>query len=96
MDLHADARLAEGRGDDRVALRVHMEPAVLVDRDDRRVARRVLQMLLHVGGQRVILRVGGHMQGMVAADDKIQVGLLARQHRRAGERHENFIDILGR
>ena len=96
MDLHADARLAEGRGDDRVALRVHMEPAVLVDRDDRRVARRVLQMLLHIGGQRVILRVGGHMQGMVAADDKIQVGLFARQHRRAGERHENFIDILGR
>ena len=96
MHIDAHARFPEGRRDDGVALGVHVQLSVLVDRNNRRIARRILQMLLHVAGQRIVLRVSCDMQGVIAADDKIEIALLAGQNRRAGERDENFIDIFGR
>ena len=96
MDIDAHAGLPERGRDDRVTLGVHVQPSVLVDRDDRRVAGYVLKILLDVIGQRVVLRVGGHMQGMVAADDEIEILFLAGQNRRAGECYEDLIDVFGR
>ena len=96
MDIDAYAGFPERGGDDCVALRVHMQLAVLVNRNNRRVAGRILKVRLHIIGQCVVLRVGGHMQGMVAANNAIEIVFLTGQNRCAGEGHKDFIDIFGR